>query len=144
MKRLALIFALLATPASAWEFRAEPLCTLQHATDMARIAVTYDPSARVYAIDLTLDDGQWIADPAFHIAFLGGRSLTIGTGRHQLSEDGRTLTVRDRGFGNVLDGLEYNSGARAWSGARTILADLDGAADAVRAFRRCADSIPLV
>lgn len=144
MLRCAALLAVLASPAWGWEFRSDPVCSLQHATETARIALTYDPVQRQYAIALTLADSTWSTDPAFHIAFLGGRALTIGTSRHTLSDDARTLTVRDRGFGNVLDGLEYNSGARAWSGPNTVLADLAGAAQAVRAFRRCADSIPLV
>jgi hypothetical protein len=61
----------------------------------------------------------------------------ISTGRHVLSEDGRTLSVRDRGFGNVLNGLEFNVVALAATGDRVVSIDLDGAAPEVAAFRAC-------
>jgi hypothetical protein len=41
-------------------------------------------------------------------AVRGPRGNMISTSRHALSDDGRTLSVSDRGFGNVLNGLEFN------------------------------------
>ena len=132
------LFALLPAPALAWEFRADPVCTLSHAAEAVQVVVTHDPMIGDYAIALTLTDSAWPAAPAFHITFAGGRALTIGTGRHALSDEGRTLTVRDTGFGNVLDGIEFNARALAWSGARGVEMGLEGAGPAVRAFRACA------
>jgi hypothetical protein len=45
--------------------------------------------------------------------------------------------VSDRGFGNVLDGLEFNQVALAATGDRVVSIDLDGAAPEVAAFRAC-------
>jgi hypothetical protein len=136
--RLALALALLPLPALAWEFRPDPVCTLTHAEDGVQVVVTHDPLIGDYAIALRLTDGAWPQAPAFHITFGGGRSLTIGTDRHALSDAGQTLTVRDTGFGNVLNGIEFNARARAWSGARAAEFGLDDAGPAVRAFRACA------
>jgi hypothetical protein len=135
---LLLLLALIPAPALAWEFRADPICTLTHAAAAVQVIVTHDPAIGDYAIALTLAEGTWPAAPAFHIAFAGGRALTIGTDRHDLSDAGRTLTVRDTGFGNVLDGIEFNSRALAWSGAQAAEVGLDGAGPAVQAFRACA------
>jgi hypothetical protein len=139
MRILALALSLIPLPALAWEFRPDPVCTIFHDSGDMRVVVTWDPGAMpAYAISMTLAQGAWPSDPAFHIAFSGGRGLTIGTGRHELTDEGRRLTVRDRGFDNVLDGLEFNLRAAAWSGNRGELLDLSGAAPAVQAFRACA------
>ncbi|PWJ22262.1 excinuclease ABC subunit B [Jannaschia seohaensis] len=124
-------------PALAWEFSPLPVCTLRHAGEAAEVVVTYDPSLPEYAISVTLAEGTWPAAPLFAIAFQGGAALTITTDRHVRSPDGRTLTVTDRGFGNVLNGLEFNGVAQAMSGGRTVPVALDGAAAPVRAFRGC-------
>ncbi len=63
--------------------------------------------------------------------------MTIGTGRHQLSADGKTLTVSDSGFDNVLDGLAYNGRATALAEGTEVPFDLTGARPAVEAFRAC-------
>ncbi len=135
--RAALLLACLAAPAAAWEFTDRPICTLSHATDGAEVTVTYDPAIPEYAIAIRLLDGTWAAGPVFSIAFDGTRPLTIGTDRHAVSDDGTTLTVTDRGFGNVLNGLEFNRTATATSGQSAVTLPLDGAAPAVRAFRGC-------
>ena len=70
--------------------------------------------------------------------FDGPRGLTITTNRQTLTENGRTLTVTDRGFGNVLNGLEFNTTATALSDDVEVPFPLDGAASAVQAFRACA------
>jgi hypothetical protein len=132
-----LFLCLLATPLRAWEFTAAPVCTLRHAEGGAQVAVTYDPRlAEPYAIAITLAE-PWPESPGFGIRYDGARPLAIGTDRHRLTDAGRTLTVTDTGFGNVLDGLEFNATATARAGGRTVVLDLSGAAGPVRAFRAC-------
>jgi hypothetical protein len=70
--------------------------------------------------------------------FDGPRGNTITTDQHVISGGGATVTVTDRGFGNVLNGLEYNRIATALLGDRAVAVSLDGAAPAVREFRACA------
>lgn len=133
----ALALTLPAAPAAAWEFSPSPICTLSHAAPGAEVAVTYDPRRdQAYAIAITLD-APWPDGPLFGIRYAGGRALEITTDRHVLSDGGRTLTVTDRGFGNVLDGLQFNAQATAISGDRAVTLSLDGAPDAVEAFRAC-------
>ena len=127
----------LATPVSAWEFSALPVCTLSHDAGAAAWEVTYDPDDRLYAIAITLAEGAWPEAPAFAIRFEGGRNLTISTDQLRLSDAGATLTVTDTGFGNVLDGLEFNATALATVGTAGVTASLDGAAPEVEAFRAC-------
>ena len=134
---------LLPAPALGWDFSPLPLCTLSHVEAGVEITVTHDPAAGEYAITLTLVDGAWPRAGTFHIGFTGGQALTIGTAFHQLSDDARSLTVRDSGFGNVLDGLEFNSAAVAWSGDLRVAFSLDGAAEPVRRFRACPQGLNL-
>ncbi|WP_377511821.1 excinuclease ABC subunit B [Octadecabacter sp. R77987] len=138
--RLAVILAALPFPAFAWEFSPDPICTLAHDTDTAAIVITYDATLPEYALSITLKDGTWPDAPVFGMEFIGPRPLAIGTDRHVT--DGATLTVRDRGFGNVLDGLEFNAGALAASGPTTVPMILTDAAPAVRAFRDCPSDTP--
>ena len=130
--RFAVILALAPVPALAWEFSPDPICTLAHETDTAEIVITYDVNLPEYALSITLKNGTWADAPVFGMEFIGPRPLAIGA----------TLTVRDSGFGNVLDGLEYNAGAVAVSGATTIPMLLTDAAPAVRAFRACPSDSP--
>jgi len=135
---LTLALALAAAPAAAWEFTPVPVCTLSHETAEASVAVTYDPRRdQPYAIAITLD-APWPEGPLFGIRYDGGRAQTITTDRHVLSDGGRTLTVTDRGFGNVLDGLQFNSTATAVTGDRAVTLPLADAAPEVEAFRACA------
>lgn len=140
---LALAPLLAPLPALGWSFSPVPVCTLRHGEAGVAVTVTYDPALPEYAIELTLDAGVWPDSPAFHIAFQGGRALTIGTGFHVLSDDGRSLTVRDRGFENVLDGLEFNLTARAFAGDLSVTFGLDGAPEPVRQFRACPQNLNL-
>lgn len=137
--RAALALALiLATPAAAWEFTPAPVCTLSHDAGAVSIRVTHDPAqADPYAIAVTRAAG-WPAGPVFAIRYDGDRALVIQTTRQVLSDGGRTLTVTDRGFGNVLDGLEFNRTATALIGDVAEAVSLEGAAEPVRAFRACA------
>ena len=127
----------LATPAHAWEFTPTPICTLTHETPEARITLTYDQSLPEYTIALTLTGATWPEAPTFAMRFGAARPIAIGTDRHVLSENATTLTVTDSGFGNVLDGLQFNEAAAATTGDRTLVIPLDDAAEAVAAFRRC-------
>ena len=69
---------------------------------------------------------------------MSGTSLKfISTTRHVLDEGGRRLTVTDRGFGNVLDGLQFNGRAIAIAGDTVVALDLAGAAPEVEVFRAC-------
>jgi hypothetical protein len=137
MRHLPLLFILLASPAAAWEFVDAPICTLTHRDAEAEVVVTFDPSLPEYAIAVTLTQGTWPVGPVFAITFDGPIPLTIQTDRHILSDDGRTITVRDTGFANVLDGLELNGIAVAFLGTTAAHKSLEGAAPAVRAFRAC-------
>ncbi|MDA7428097.1 hypothetical protein PGB28_06485 [Primorskyibacter aestuariivivens] len=131
LMRLFCLLALLATPAIAWEFSPTPICILRNDGNVAT-EVTYDGT--LYAIHLTRADG-WPTAPVFAIRFEGAAPLTISTSRHVI--DGTTLTVTDRGFGNVLSGLQFNHTATALIGDLAVPIDLSGAADPVRAFRDC-------
>jgi hypothetical protein len=129
---------LLTAPAHSWDFTPVPVCTIAEGTADLSIRVTYDPSqAEPYAISLTRLGDPWPATETFALRFDGPAALSIGTGRHLLSPDGRTLTVSDTGFGNVLDGLALNGTATALAGATQIPFDLSGARPAVEAFRAC-------
>ncbi len=135
--RLALALILLASPAAAWEFSAMPICTLTNTSDAGTMTVTYDASLPEYAITITLPDGTWPQDAAFAMAFAGERPIGIQTDRHERSADGRSLTVTDEGFGNVLNGLEFNTRAYATSGDTTLGITLQGIGPAITAFRDC-------
>jgi len=140
--RFVLILILLPVPAAAWEFSPVPVCTLSHRTDVAEITITYDAALPEYALKIALRDGAWDNAPSFRMVFGGGREVDIGTTRHLLSADGTTLGVRDTGFGNVLDGLEFNESVVSVSGDTIVIANLNQAAPAVRAFRACPTDHP--
>ena len=135
--RLALLLCALATPLSAWEFRPDPICTLTHQSGAAEVTVTFDAALPEYAISITLTGGVWPDAALFQITFNGARSFTIQTTAHILSDGGATLTVRDRGFGNVLDGLEFYASALAEVQGLSVPIDLTGAAPEVALFRDC-------
>lgn len=134
---LACLLLLLPLPAKAWEAKLGPVCVLSHETDSASIRLTYDPAEPLYTISITRKSGLWSNTGTFQMQFLGPSQLSIGTNRHVLSDAGRTLTVTDRGFGNVLNGLQFNTAARATTGRETERFALNGAAGPVQAFRDC-------
>lgn len=137
MRSAALALTLLATPALAWDFTPAPICTLFHQGEAMSVMVTYDPQIKEYAIHLSREGG-WPEAPVFSMRFEGPRGLTISTDRHVIDPaDPRTLTVRDRGFGNVLNGLKFNSRAVAVLGDLEVPVLLDGASPAVDEFRAC-------
>ena len=101
------------------------------------VSVTFDPTISEYAINLSREPG-WPEADVFSMRFEGARSLTISTDRHLINpEDTRTLTVKDRGFGNVLNGLKFNTRAVAILGDIEVPVSLEGAAPAVDEFRTC-------
>ena len=57
--------------------------------------------------------------------------------QHALSDSNQTLNVADSGFGNVLDGLQFNATALAFTEAQTVTIPLEGAAPEVQKFRAC-------
>jgi len=128
-------FALLTGPAHAWEFTATPICTLSHVEASAEVTVTYDHTTGLYAIAVTTPN-DWPASPAFSMRFDGARPNIISTQNHQT--EGNTLTVSDTGFGNVLDGLEFNATATAFTATSAVTVSLSGAAEPVQRFRACA------
>jgi hypothetical protein len=135
--RALIALVLLATPAQAWDFTPTPVCTIAEDTPTLSIRVTYDPSQpEPYAISITRNE-PWPLTDSFGLRFDGPQAMTIGTARHRLSDDGRTLTVSDTGFGNVLDGLALNATATALASGVAVSFDLTGAEPAVEAFRAC-------
>ena len=136
MLRALAILLLTASPALAWEARSGRVCELTHEGEAASVRVTYDPAMPEYTIAIT-PDRPWSPGPIFAIRFDGPPGLTISTDRHVILGGGATLTVTDRGFGNVLNGLEFSDTATALLGDRAIAFALDGAGPAVRAFRAC-------
>jgi hypothetical protein len=140
MRTAFVLLLLAAAPARAWEFTPVPVCTLTHAEAGHAVTVTWDPrQAEPYAIRIE-GPSAWPAAPVFSIDYAGPRPLMISTGRHRLSEDGRAVTVTDTGFGNVLDGLEFNATATAVMGGAQVPFSLGGAAEPVRAFRACTEA----
>lgn len=128
---------LIPLPVFAWEAGTQgPLCTLTHSEPGAEIRLTYDSRGPEYTITLTAPS-PWPRQPVFTLRFEGGPGLAISTDRHILSPDGRSLTVIDRGFGNVLRGLAENRQATGLTGPGMLSFSLDGAAPEVAKFEAC-------
>ena len=136
--RAVLLSLILATPATAWEATVGPTCTLSHDTGTAEIFLTYDPAQPLYTLTITRKAEGWTQTPWFAMRFDGPNPIEIATPRHVLSGNAASLTVADAGFGNVLDGLEYNQTAYAFTQDRMTEFPLNGAAPQVRIFRDCA------
>ncbi|PSL18156.1 hypothetical protein [Shimia abyssi] len=134
MRTLLLALAL-TTPAHAWQATVGDICTLSHATDDAEIFLTFDPTQPLYTLTVTLNTTTWAEAPWFAMRFDGPSRIDISTGRHAIN--GATLSVADRGFGNVLDGLEFNDTALAFTENQVAVFPLAGAAPEVRTFREC-------
>ncbi len=135
--RSLLILLALTTPAHAWQATIGATCTLQHSTAQAEVKLLYDPSLPRYTITITRSGTAWQPAAVFGLTFEGAASNTISTSRHMLQDGGASVTVEDRGFGNVLDGLQFNRSVTAFLGDQTLQFDLTGAAPAVQAFRDC-------
>lgn len=127
-----------AAAAPAWEARFGAVCTLTHEEPHVAVRLTYDPAVPEYTIQLTRRGAVWPGAPIFAMRFDGRRPNLISTHRQVISQAGATLTVTDRGFGNVLDGLQFNQTAHALNGAADVAIPLAGAAPEVAAFRACA------
>lgn len=136
MLRVLAALLLTTTPALAWEVKSGRVCELVHDGDNASVLVTFDPAIPEYSIAIS-PARPWSQGPIFAMRFDGPRGNTITTDRHVISGGGATLTVIDSGFGNVLNGLEYNHTATALLGDQAVAVPLDGAATAVRRFRAC-------
>ncbi len=130
----AIALLVLAAPAYAWEFSATPICTLSHTETTTDVTLTYDHTTGLYAIAVTSPAG-WPQAPSFSMRFDGPSPNTISTTRHSVS--GNTLSVTDTGFGNVLDGLEFNETATAFTATSAATVSLEGATGPVQDFRAC-------
>jgi len=125
----------LTTPAFSWEFSPSPVCTVSHTDANGTIELTYDPILTdPYAIAVT-GTATWTTNTIFGLRFEGDNTLTITTDRHRV--DGETLIVRDRSFGNVLNGLEFSESVTAFVGVTDVAFPLDGAAPEIVRFRAC-------
>lgn len=133
---------LLGSPAAAWDFTETNVCTVTHAGPEMAVELTFDPARALYTIALTRPDAPWPQSPNFQLRFDGPRSLIIGTDRHQMDDQQRTLSVSDSGFGNVLDGIQFNNAMTALIGNETVSLSTDASASAMEAFRDC-PSTPL-
>ncbi len=141
MRHLALL-CLLPTSLHAWEFTPGLPCRLSHATAEAAIELTYDPTQPLYTVTVTRM-APWPQTESFQMQFTGPQARRIGTDCHQLSEDQRSLTVADTGFGNVLDGLQFNDTTTAIAGETNVTFPLAGIAEPLAAFRACDPSAPV-
>ena len=128
--------ALLATPSAAWEYTPGLPCLLNHEESGVAFELTYDPTQPLYSITITRAN-PWPPAQVFSMRFSGQNTIAISTDRHTLSNDGRSLTVIDRGFGNVLNGLQFNDTVEALLGEAYVAASLSGAEEPVAAFRLC-------
>lgn len=134
--RMAFLLVHLGTSVHAWEFSPGTPCVLTHEAGQAQIQLTYDPTQPLYSVTVRRNE-PWPAAPTFGMRFVGPQGRVIGTDRHVLSADRMSLTVTDRGFGNVLDGLQFNHTTTAISGDVEVTFSLEGAAEPVAAFRAC-------
>lgn len=139
MKAAALLTAALLAPpapAQAWEFTPGLPCLLTHRDGDLDIRLTYDPTQPKYTITLTRTQ-PWPDADVFGLRFDGPAPISIGTDRHERDATGRSVTVTDTGFGNVLDGLQFNAQATVTLGALSVSFPLGGAEAPVAAFRAC-------
>ena len=121
---------------SAWEFTPGAPCVLTNSTPDVDITLTYDPTKPLYSISLKKTQ-PFPQAPVFGLQFSGALPLAIGTDRHIFSEGRTRVTVEDSGFGNVLNGLQFNDAMTALVGAELIAVSLAGAAGPTEAFRAC-------
>ena len=145
MKKITRVFltcTTLTTPAQAWEFMPGIPCLLTHETAGAEIELTYDPTGPLYTVTVTRAE-RWPDAPVFSMRFDGANPISIGTSRHERTYGGLALSVTDTGFGNVLDGLQFNQTAHAIAGDVTVSFPLAGASEPVQAFRTCTADVPV-
>ena len=134
MRTLITLLAL-SSPAAAWEYSPSPVCTVAHESEIGAIELTYDAAQpEPYAIAVTRPEG-WSTETIFGLQFEGPYPQTITTNRQVI--DGSTLTVRDQGFGNVLNGLQFNETVSAFLGGAILDFSLEAAAPEIERFRDC-------
>lgn len=126
----------LSAPAAAWEFTPGLPCLLTQETPNVAVELTHDPRKPLYSITLTRAV-PWPEGDVFSITFDGPARLTISTNRHVLSNGGRSLTVTDSGFSNVLVGIAHNFVGTARLGGAAEVFSLADAAEPTRAFAQC-------
>ena len=134
--RFLIALMLMATPAAAWEFTPGLPCLLNYADDTIAVELTHDPTQPQFSITLTRTT-PWPKADVFSLRFNGPAQLTISTTRHVLSNQDLSLTVIDRGFGNVLTGLAANQTATALLGTVAAEFSLSGAREPVADFAAC-------
>lgn len=137
MKVALAALCLCATQSIAWEFTETTICTVTHNSADLRVELIFDPAASLYEIALIRPDTPWAQADAFRLQFDGPRPLIIGTDRHERTPDGSRLSVTDTGFGNVLDGLQFNDTMTARNGDQTVSVETTDATAALEAFRDC-------
>jgi hypothetical protein len=120
-----------ATASEAWEFTSQPICTLSDSGGETQIEITYD--GQIYTLRLDHPDG-WPQGQIFSMRFSPVGPF-ISTDRHRII--GTVLEVTDTGFGNVLDGLQFNGNATALLGDVAREIRLDDASEPVADFRAC-------
>ena len=135
--RILIALLALSTSAAAWEFTPGAVCLLTHTEPGVAVALTHDPAGPLYTITITRSQ-PWPDGPVFSMQFDGPRPIAISTTAQEFSADRRAVRVRDTGFGNVLDGLQFNETARALLGGASEEMSLAGAAEPVEKFRACA------
>ncbi|MEL6573143.1 MAG: hypothetical protein AAFQ64_15890, partial [Pseudomonadota bacterium] len=119
-----------------WTFAETEVCTLTHVEDSTEVTVVYDPATGTYTISVTTAV-EWADSPVFRLRFDGPNALTIGTDQHTLSNDRRSLSVSDSGFGNVLAGIGRNLQMTALNGDQSVTVSTTDAADPVADFTTC-------
>lgn len=122
--------------ALAWEFTSGAPCVLMHETANITVELTYDPTVSVYSFSLT-QKHSFLSAQVFSLQFSGGMPLAISTDRHRIINMKRTVNVTDSGFGNVLNGLQFNHTLTATLGQQSIEIPLANSASKVAAFRDC-------
>ena len=137
--RLALLLILLPLQAQAWTFTPGLICRLSHETADAKIELTYDPAKPLYSVTVSRAAPLPNVEP-FTMRFIGPAGRVISTRSHTFSDGNTAVTAQDTGFGNVLDGLQFNDTAEAILGTTTIQFPLDGATEPTAQFRACKPS----
>ena len=139
--RALFIFLMSTSAAFAWNFTPDPICRVTEKQDLLEINLTYDHATEIYAIAFTKSEAPWEQGAQFSIRFEGPRPKLIRTNRHEFSADGYTLTASDTGFGNVLDGIQYNTLAAIQTGDERIFIQIHKSFPAMEAFRKCVKAI---
>lgn len=134
---LAFLLLIPSLVSASWRFDETTACVITGETPETVVVVIHDYQAGRYTIAVSQTGQTWTPGPDLSIAFQGGRELVIGTDQHFLSDEGDVLMVTDRGFGNVLDGMQFNQRMTINTGEHIVKIDLNGAAAAVAEFRDC-------